>query len=160
MSLANLGNIGELVGAVGVIASLIYLATQIRSARSVALSQNVREIFDGLRRTQILIASDPDLTRIWQQGHTDLDALPQDERLRFSMLLGDYILMYREAQIANREGMLTGQDYQRLRGFVAMLLNSPGGNQLWETHLQGLYSEDISEELNAVRGSLPDILTL
>ncbi len=42
MSLSDLGRLGELIGAVGVIASLIYLGVQVRGARSMARAQNVR----------------------------------------------------------------------------------------------------------------------
>ena len=59
MSLEDLGNIGELVAAIGVIASLIYLAIQIRqntqSVRSSAVQASVRdttEIIDLLVRIE------------------------------------------------------------------------------------------------------------
>ena len=160
MSLADLGNVGELIGAVGVVASLIYLATQIRGARSVAIAQNARDIFDGLRSALALIAADADLTRIWQVGLTDVDALSHAERLRFQYLLSDHLFTFREAQIAHSEGVLSAQDYGRVRAWVAMLLNSAGGSHIWDSYLHRAYSEDITEELRRARSEVPDVLTV
>ena len=58
MDLQALGNIGEFVGAVGVIATLLYLARQIKNARSVAQAQNLRGVNDGYRRIALLLAGD------------------------------------------------------------------------------------------------------
>ncbi|MGR8950543.1 MAG: hypothetical protein ACU84Q_21065 [Gammaproteobacteria bacterium] len=52
MDLSYLANIGELLGGIGVIASLLYLAKQIRSgtraAHSTAYEEAVRQILDGV----------------------------------------------------------------------------------------------------------------
>ena len=159
MSLADLGSIGELVGAIGVIASLIYLAAQIRGARSMARAQNVREIFDGMRRNQAAIAANPELAQVWCDGLADYGSLSPRDRMRFLFLVHDYVLLYRETQIAYREGVLSNQDHERLGAYVGCLLNTPGGSEVWATLGPNL-SEDITEGLGKIREGLPDLFTL
>ena len=159
MSLAELGSIGELVGAIGVIASLIYLAAQIRGARSMARAQNVREIFDGMRRHQGAIAADPELAQVWCDGLEDYRGLSPRDRMRFLFLMHDYILLYRETQIAYREGVLSEQDHERLGAYVGTLLNTAGGSEVWAT-LGPNFSKDITEGMAKIRGGIPDLFTV
>jgi len=158
MTISDLGNIGEIIGAIGVIVSLIYLAVQIRGARSVAQTRNVREIFDGARRANLAIARDPDLARVWLSGMKDFGSLSPVDRTRFQYLVVDRVLMYREAQVAYREGILPVHDHDRLRAAAATVLNTPGASQLWE-ELQHLFSEDLTAELNRARAGLPDFFS-
>ena len=69
------GAIGEIIGAVAVVATLAFLALQIRQghrmqrdsnalARSAAVN-NVYDQFAGFRR---VVAADPDVTRGWVEG--------------------------------------------------------------------------------------------
>ncbi len=84
MTLQDLGNIGEFVGAIGVIASLVYLAVQIRqNTRSVRASMFQEAVRDFALASDVL-ASDADLARIWRTGIRDFDALEPDERQRFA----------------------------------------------------------------------------
>ncbi len=84
MTLQDLGNIGEFVGAIGVIASLVYLAAQIRqNTRSVRVSM-FREAVRDFALASDVLAGDAELARIWRTGIRDFDALEPDERLRFA----------------------------------------------------------------------------
>ena len=75
--------ISELVGAVGVIASLVYLAIQIgRSARST----NTAAFQDSVRWSQDLgsaVAQDGELAHLLVAGSQNYEELSADDRLRF-----------------------------------------------------------------------------
>lgn len=114
----------------------------------------MREVFDGLRRTLALLAADSDLAEVWARGHNSPDELSDVDRVRFGSLLADYVLMYREAQVAHREGMLSDEDHDRLRAYVGTLLNSEGGTRAWSV-IERTTSEDLSGALNEVRGVVP-----
>ena len=85
MSLQDLGALGELVGAVAVVLTLLYVAAQIRqntrslrSATSFAVNQALAEINGRW-------VSNPDgFTDLWLRGCADLDSLTPLERERFS----------------------------------------------------------------------------
>jgi hypothetical protein len=70
-----LGNYGEFVGAIAVVITLVFVGIQVRQssrtmaesnklAQSATLDESLRQ-FSQFRR---LLASDPDLTRIWIEG--------------------------------------------------------------------------------------------
>ena len=59
MSLQDLGNIGEFIGAVGVVASLIYLALQIRqNTKAVRRTAHISAV-DAFNDFNSLVARDP-----------------------------------------------------------------------------------------------------
>ena len=83
-----IGAIGEVVGGVAVIATLLYLAVQIRqNARSVrnAASLSVNE---GLAEINRRVSNDPEFADLWLRGLKDYGGLTGVERMRF----GSYAL--------------------------------------------------------------------
>ncbi len=84
MNWSQIGSIGEAVGAIGVIGSLIYLAIQVR-ANSKGLFTSTREsTFNSILVWNYHVMSDPDLAWIFQQGCKDYKSLDQKERTRLS----------------------------------------------------------------------------
>jgi hypothetical protein len=89
-----IGAVAELLGAIGVIASLAYLALQIRQ-NSALLSQTAEAaranaaVTSGNYGAEFMteIALDADLSRIWRVGRTNPEALEADERGRFYLLM-------------------------------------------------------------------------
>jgi hypothetical protein len=79
-----IGAIGEVVGGVAVIATLLYLAVQIRqNAQSVrnAASLSVNE---GLAEINRRVSNDPEFAELWLRGLKDYRGLTDVERMRFS----------------------------------------------------------------------------
>ena len=98
--------VGEIVGAIGVIVSLIYLAVQIRentrSSMLTALNETIGEFSDQAR----LIAGTPDLAAIVLHGHESLENLTPEERLRFDGVMEMHFnLLERWLTSCRRAGM-------------------------------------------------------
>ena len=64
MTLADLGNIGEFVGAIGVIATLAYLAYEVSQANRIASSTTIREVEQQYLELYKLIATDAVLSEM------------------------------------------------------------------------------------------------
>jgi hypothetical protein len=106
MSIQDWGAIGEIIGALAVVASLIYLAVQIRqntrqislSLESTKLAAFERNVESGNRTREILI-TDPDLADLFLRGASGFSDLRSTEKFRcdllfrnlFSSLQGGYV---------------------------------------------------------------------
>ncbi len=94
MTLEDLGNLGEIVAAIGVVVSLIYLGRQIRqntahlsqNTQSVQLSALEATVESGNRVRELLIVN-PELSELYTKGLEGYSQLDRTERLRFGMLL-------------------------------------------------------------------------
>ena len=86
MSLEDLGNVGEFVGAIAVVVSLIYLAVQIRqNTRSLRAGafQQYRQQSAELRR----LLAEPDMASVYRRGLYSPDQLTEEERTRFAAMM-------------------------------------------------------------------------
>ena len=70
MSLQDLGAIGELLGGIAVIASVLYLAVQIRHGLQGYQSNITQQITNHFSTLQIMIAQDLDLMNAWARGQS------------------------------------------------------------------------------------------
>ena len=101
MSLEDLGNLGEFIGAFAVVISLVYLAIQIR--------QNTAQIRENSQVSRLLLQenfvsgqagffrallTNEDMYRVWHLGSNATDELSEDDRERFGLLLYDQMYRY------------------------------------------------------------------
>ena len=83
MTLEDLGNIGELVAAVGVIISLIYLALQIRQNSRWLRASLEQSITDSTNQTIQAAAASPQFSRVVLEGQERFEELTEDEQRQF-----------------------------------------------------------------------------
>ena len=139
MSIQDWGAIGEIVGALAVVASLIYLAVQIRqntrqislnleSSRLAAFEQNVES---GNRAREVLI-NDPAVAELFLNGLGDYRNLPATDRFRCNMLFRNLLSAIQGGYIRQ---LTLGGDPEHFEGTSKMLdtlLKNPGIRQWLE----------------------------
>lgn len=98
MNWEALGAIGEIVGAMGVVATLIYLSIQIRqntqqqkknelAAQAAAVNGSAEALRDARRD----IYQDSELSIIWMQGMAQPDELSENEYTRYRLMIQNTI---------------------------------------------------------------------
>lgn len=100
MTWQDLGALGDLVGGVAVVASLAYVAYQIRQ-NSRLIAQNSRHLEasmyfttgDAFNRWWALLAQDATLAHVWLQGISG-ETLERTDRMRFHALLASLFTTY------------------------------------------------------------------
>lgn len=153
MTLQDWASLGEIVGAVGVIASLLYLAVQVKQARRVALAENVREVQEKYSRLALLLAENGELARIFHTGCEDIGKLDPVEQDRFNHVLGLHMLAFIEIHTAWTGGLMDGDLYRRWRSAIAMVMRTPGASAWWDT-ARGLFQADAVQALARARESV------
>ena len=106
MTVSELGSIGEFLGGLAVLVSLIYLALQIRQNTTSVRAAASASVAESLSRVTEIISVEPELGRIWSQGLDDYDSLDSDARTRFNTIFLTYIRRLENAF------------YQQSRGFL------------------------------------------
>jgi hypothetical protein len=129
MNWEAIGAVGEVAGAAAVVATLAYLAVQVRNS-----SRATR--FDSHMKLRQLTAesqknlTDPEKARIFREGLSDPDSLTEDERLSF------YSMMYMMMNIADARLVYesTSRDhdaYTQEADPVTFYVNTPGFQRWW-----------------------------
>jgi len=126
------GAIGEMIGAVAVVASVIYLAVQIRKQTQEARLAATRDLATQFQAGLDLIVQDKELCAAWGKGVQNYLGLPDEERLRIALLM-QRITRVLEAQFLHEINENVDSSYfesVKLGYFEGMTY--PGYQQWWE----------------------------
>jgi len=127
-----IGAIGEISGAVGVIASLAYLAIQIRRSDQTTRANGLQALWDGARdRSFATQFTDREVGDLWARGLTNFDTLDNSEKRRFFFFFGEHHFQLQQALDLFKAGLIPESDYQASLYYTATLLQTPGGKAVW-----------------------------
>ena len=161
MNWEAIGAVGEVLGAVGVIITLAYLALQIRQ-NSEHIEHNVRSqrlsVSAGLHRDvmQIRLAflTDPELLRIMGTGRAEPSSLTPEELSRFMVMC---TLLFEQLAFAyerRREGIA---DWSSFEHYLTDYTRSPGVLRWWQEHGKTMFSpaftQEVERQIDAAQGA-------
>lgn len=153
MDLTQLANLGEFIGGVAVIGSLIFVGLQVRHSNH--LAQGAAEIENGRMMMDYLrIGAEGDLSSIYYKTYFDPDSTSHDERARFLWANGMWIHMVQAMFRQHQRGLLPDASWNPLMVTLANLLNtSPLIEELWTSN--GMhFAEDFKSYIDEKRPEL------
>src|SRR5438045_8777415 len=83
MKLNYLANLGQIIGAVAVVISLFYVASQIRQNTNAVRSATAQTVHEHFAKWYHLVAADDEISHIVAKGLRDYGSLSEKERVRF-----------------------------------------------------------------------------
>jgi hypothetical protein len=151
MTLEDLGNLGEFVGAIGVVTSLLYLAVQIRqNTRSVRASTHHASVVAG-NAVQLAFA-EAEAAKITLKAGRAYDDLTLEERFQFSMLMRAFFSFEEDVHTQFREGLIDRAFWDARSRVLAEVLSQPGIRGWWvkNRHVYTVgFQEAVAELLSA-----------
>ena len=126
-----IGAVGELLGAVILIASIFYLSMQIRSSTDQASASAERSVQQDFIQIQDSLVSDERTMRTMRRGLESFEQLDDQEKYFFHMKIGLFVNHF-EGVIRMSDKGLVAQDMVTTQGNVVLtLLGTPGGREFW-----------------------------
>ncbi len=133
LSLQDWGAIGEVVGGVAVLFSLVYLAVQIRQntkqiSRSIQITQLdafERNAESGNRFREMLILN-PEVSALLLRGLKSYDGLEREEAFRFSMLMRNLFSEFHSVYIRQEALSSDPDSYAGPRQLLDWFIAKPG----------------------------------
>jgi len=150
MNWEAVGAIGQVVGAVLVGVTLIYLALQLRQNTSALKSSTFVAISTSMGSTMEVLATHPDLSPLLIKAQSGLDDFSAAERARFGFLM---MMAYRRVEMVVVQRHLGFIDPDLIEGFersALSVLNSKGARKWWETSksaFSDLFSSWVDEKV-------------
>ena len=160
-TLLALGDLGDFLGGVGVIVTLIYLAIQVRQ-NTLALGTASRQAVAAGMRESIRLRLDRASALAWGRGLRVYPDQPFDEQNRFGILLTDEALFFQGAFALHDSGQLDDSTYNAYLDWFASAVATPGGTQWWESLGKPVFAPAMVEAVDErlARGGLHDIFKL
>lgn len=154
--LEALGNIGDFVGGIGVVVTLIYLAVQIRiniktvkSAAAESVMQSMSEFFKAMAQT-------PGASTLIEQGFTEYDALERDRQLEFYLWLFSWFRLAEVAHYHYSSGQLPDAFWSGQVAHLKSMLKNESVRAFWSVR-KSVFSTGFREFIDGLdlEGSAP-----
>jgi hypothetical protein len=123
--------VGELLGAIGVIASLLYLARQMRNAAADTRRATAQAVFTKLNTAFETTSANPQLAGVFVRGTSDLSTLSPEEALQFSSVFFTLVRPYEELFYYRRAGAVNEWVWESVELLVLPALTTPGALEWW-----------------------------
>ncbi len=130
----DFGNVSELVAAIATIATLAYVAIQIRQNTRALKSASFHGVTDSFNQINNTIAHDESLARIYRLGSQDLGQLTDDERVRFSFLFLSAFRVHETLYYQRRNRIGEVQLWEAEKATMVALLSGPGTRAWWQAN--------------------------
>ncbi len=141
MTLAEISDLSTALGAVAVVASLIFVGIQIRQNTAATRAASHHAVSDALNQINFSFAGNADVTRIFLSGMADRNALTPEERWRFDALCRAYLhvceTMYIQAGLGVGDKSILLAEEEGIRTMFA----APGVRAWWAENPYGFCAE-------------------
>ncbi len=137
MTLEDLGNIGEFIGALAVVVSLAYLAVHIRHNTRTVRTSTYQAVVDSNMRSNDPILLNPEVERVYRIGRRDLSQLTAEERPLFTQIVARFLLNYEAIYLQHQLGIIDSDYWRGRLSALQNLVSQPGVH----AHLEGRQQE-------------------
>ena len=129
MNIEILGSIGEFLGGIGVVISLIYVGIQVKQSNVLAIAASEREVQQGTFNINHFKAEH---AAVFRQGINDFSSLSKDDQLIFSLVMSSEMNFLDQMIKMRDKGLATDYDVDTWGDWCISLVTSDGGKAWWE----------------------------
>jgi len=139
-SLDRIHQIGELVAAIAVVISLVFVGFQVRDNTIASEAATYQETIAYDMDLLLTVGSDADIARIFFAFINDPDSLDEDEFLQGRTLLSASIRNFENLYVQHEAGMLSNEAWATREALIRNVIQSPGFGKI----LDGEIGENFS----------------
>jgi hypothetical protein len=146
-----IGAVGEIVGALAVVATLFYLARQIRYNSKVSKADMSKDLFLATRSATLDLARDPDLARL----NADIRGIGDVQLLKRVSFYQSFFRLYELVYTLHRQDLVDEGIFESYLRMIRVFIETEYFDEFWEfaePTFQADFYQFVSEERAALRG--------
>jgi hypothetical protein len=144
-----IGAVAELFGAIGVMASLLYLSVQMRAGTRASAVEAKMESTRMLHDFVDDLIGTPELNDLYMRGIRDLGSLSEAEYFRFSNMSLKAFWFFSAGHFQFRMGTLSEDDFHEIRYVIRYWLSGDGCREWWSKLGRSAMAPDFREFIEA-----------
>ena len=151
MDIQTLGSLGEFVGSIAVLITVLYLAVQIRQTGKATRQRSHSDILSRRQQLLRLITEDRDFIELWSKGSAreELDSIDAQRFTTFALSLMSHL---QDVYIQYQAGLITREVWEAEQTVVATTLTQPGFRDWW-AHGKQFFTPSFIEMVESIRGA-------
>ncbi len=131
MTLEQWANLAEIVAAVAVVPSLVYLAVQVRQGNAQSRATARYAFIESMADINMTIAQDKAAASVWRRGLEAPETLDPDEQMQLWMFIGQYCNAWVVMYHLHLDGLLPQKQWTLVQTDIVSILSSAGGRMFW-----------------------------
>ena len=148
MKLSRLTAISELVAAVLVVVSLVFIYQELEQNTRSTQDASYQQFLGNLTELDLAEAADAELSRISALADTDPTALSSEEWQRFTRLAAPRIAQLEYAYLSRLNGTMSDLHWQAVEPHLQYLLCLPGNRMFMDSGMDQIYADSFLSFLN------------
>jgi len=144
MTLDDLGNIGEVVSAVAVVISLLYLGVQIRQNTRSVRSASFQELLNHIAQVNLRVGESPEIAELYRKASDGPFESGTSEALRYRAFVQTTLRHWAHAHIQYQDGIITHDQCSMLTTGLPHVASLPAFQAIWQEVESG-YAPDFRE---------------
>ena len=159
MSLQEFAELGASMGGIGVLASIIYAALQIRNNTRAVRASAFQQVVNSFAAISFEIARDKDLVDLYLRAGRDFAALGEVEQAQYSLMLLSFLRRAENVFFQTEIRMLESRHWSGIRDSIAAIVTPPGAQACWHEIRDRLNPEfrDFVDKLIAEHAAKPSV---
>jgi hypothetical protein len=146
VTIQDLGSIGEFVASIVTLATLVYLAAQIRQNTAALRTQALQYVIDSkLAAFDGATAHGPD-GDICRRGRESFDDLSLEEQQRFTFLVARLFTTCEYVFTSYRDGLVKAGTYEAAKRDILSEFDAPGVVEWWRS-ARSMFADDFQREV-------------
>lgn len=121
---------GEWAGAIAVVASLLYLARQIKLSNQQSQASARYSFLEAYGQANTAISGTKDSASIFRRGLLD-ELKDDDEKMQFTVLIGQFLNTWSVMYDLHEEGQLPRNQWELVSSDIHAAFGTVGGKQFW-----------------------------
>jgi hypothetical protein len=131
MTLDDLGNIGEVVSAIAVVVSLLYLGIQIRQNTRSVRSASFQELLNHIAQVNLRVGENPEVAALYRAANEREFETGSNEELRYRAFVQTTLRHWAHAHIQYKEGTITQDQWNMLTTGLPHVASLPAFKAIW-----------------------------
>jgi hypothetical protein len=149
MNWEAIGALGEIVGAMAVFLTLIYLAAQIRQNTRAVRASAVDAAVHHVSNVRQALFSDDELTGIYIQGNADPTSLDDKSLVRYRLLIHNILMGISNIHAQASLTGLSKSNWESQLPIVKRIVSTAGGTWFW-TSFRHEFEESFRDEVDTL----------
>ena len=142
-----IGAVGEIIGAIAVFVTLLYLAAQIKFARKATSAQLEENVNSSWNRDIRAWGENEDVANLMAEGLDHYDELSQGKKLMFHVRMDALMVEHLKQQQLADQDVWGGPTLKSHEQAILRMLLCPGGRAWWDETSEVYPSQDYWNEL-------------
>ena len=149
MNWEAIGAIGEILGAIAVLATLVYLAVQIRQNSRFVQAATYHSTSRARNEFNFAVATTPELSALLIRAGDKSTTLDAEEQQRFDALMWGLFNLFEDSFVQHTHGLLTRESWELTRWALAGQLTSSAARDWMQRNRSG-FTAALQDEITAL----------